>query len=65
MSYRIRYEIQKTSIWKWSVALLCAGIALWCAEGMAPVWRYMAAGEGLYDALARYVGGLILGAHGS
>ena len=63
MSYRIRYEVQKRSIWKWTVAGLCAGVALWCAVGMMPVWSRVAAGEGLYDALARYVGGMILGPH--
>ena len=59
MSYRIRYEVRLRPIWKWTVAGLFAGAALW----MIPVWSRVAAGEGLYDALARYVGGMILGPH--
>lgn len=61
MSYRIRYEVKKKTIWKWAAACVCFGTALWCAVVMTPVWSRMAAGEGLYDALARYVGGMILG----
>lgn len=63
MSYRIRYEVQRKPIWKWAAAGVCAGTALWCAVSLGPVWRSMAAGEGLYDALARFVGGMILGPH--
>ena len=63
MSYRIRYEVRRRPIWKWAVAGLWAGAVLWCAVGLAPVWSRMAAGEELYDALARYVGGMILGPH--
>ena len=63
MSYRIRYEVQKKSIWKWAAAGLCAGAVMVCAVNLKPVWESVAAGEGLYDALARFVGGVILGAN--
>lgn len=62
MSYRIRYEKQKKPVWKWTAAGVCAGSALWFAVSLGPVWSRVAAGEGLYDALARFVGGLILAA---
>ena len=57
MSYRIRYEVKPKRFWVWGVvgALICGAVSL------GPVWENMAAGEGLYDALARYVGGMILG----
>lgn len=57
MSYRIRYEVKPKRFWIWGVvgALICGVVSL------GPVWENMAAGEGLYDALARYVGGMILG----
>lgn len=52
MSYRIRYKVRQKRLWPWGVlALGAAGMGC------------MVAGEELYDALARYVGGLILG-HG-
>ena len=62
MSYRICYEMRKKPIWRWAVAGVCAGSILWCAAGLGPVWQSVAAGEGLYEALARFVGGMI-GAH--
>lgn len=62
MSYRIRYEIEKKSVWGWTAAGVWAGIAVWCAVSLGPVWSRVAAGEGLYDALARFVGGMILAA---
>ena len=62
MGYRISYGVDRKPIWKWAAAGVCTAAALWCAGSLEPVWRYMAAGEGLYDALARYVGGMILGA---
>lgn len=62
MSYRIRYEARQKPNWKWTAAGLCSGAALWCAAALVPVWQGVAAGEGLYDALARFVGGMILGA---
>ena len=61
MSYRIRYEAGRRSPWKW-IFPTC-GLLLWCVGSLQPVWQQMAAGEGLYDALARYVGGMILGPH--
>ncbi len=61
MSYRIRYEVRRRDIGRWGVAGLCLGALVWCAIGLGPVWQNMAAGEGLYDALARFVGGMILG----
>ena len=63
MSYRIRYEVRRKPMLKWIAAGVCAGAVLWCAVGMAPVWNRVAAGEGLYDGLARYVGGMIRGAN--
>lgn len=63
MSYRIRYEVRRKPIWKWITLGVCGGVVLWCAVGMAPVWSRIAAGEGLYEALARYVGGMIHGVH--
>ena len=61
MGYRIRYEVRRKPVWRWTAAGICAGAALWCAVSLAPVWSSVAAGEGLYDALARFVGGMILG----
>ena len=57
MSYRIRYEVKPKRFWIWGVvgALICGAVSL------RPVWEIISAGEGLYDALARYVGGMILG----
>ena len=52
MSYRIRYEVRKKRLWPWA-AMALGAVGLWC----------MAAGEWLYDAFARYVGGMILGPH--
>ena len=57
MSYRIRYEVKPKRFWVWGAA----GVLIWCAVSLGPVWEIIAAGEGLYDALARYVGGMILG----
>ena len=65
MGYRICYGVDRKSPWKWAATGACTAAALWCVGSLEPVWRYMAAGEGLYNALARYVGGMILGAHGS
>ena len=62
MGYRICYEVDRKPIWKWAAVGVCAAAALWCMGQMEPVWSRVAAGEGLYDALARYVGGMILGA---
>lgn len=59
MSYQIRYEARVRGGRRWAAAGLCAGMLLWGAAGMAPVWRSIASGEGLYDALARFVGGMI------
>jgi len=61
MSYRIRYEVDRSFRWKWMLPTF--GLLLWCMGALQPVWQQMAAGEGLYDALARYVGGMILGPH--
>ena len=61
MAYRIRSEAEKRPGWKWPAAGICAGAAVLCAAGLRPVWESVAAGEGLYDALARFVGGMILG----
>lgn len=63
MSYRISYGPRRGINWRWSMVGLCAGILLWCAVGLLPVWCRAAAGEGLYDALARFVGEMIQGAH--
>ena len=57
MSYRIRYEVKPKRFWVWGAL----GALIWCAVSLGPVWEIIAAGEGLYDALARYVGGMILG----
>lgn len=59
MSYRIRYEDPDRRRLRFPAVILI------CAIGALVVFREQAAGEGLYDALARYVGGMILGAHGS
>ena len=40
-------------------ALLCLGLLCLCAAGLGPVWQSVSAGEGLYEALARFVGGMI------
>lgn len=61
MSYRIRYEAGRRSPWRWMFPVF--SLLLWCVGVLQPVWHQMAAGEGLYDALARYVGGMILGPH--
>ena len=58
MSYRIRYEVRRGKGWQWGILV---GSLLWGAAGLEPVWRQVAAGEGLYVALARFVGGKILG----
>ncbi len=57
MSYRIRYEVRSKRLWPWGIA----GTLIGGAISLGAVWSRMAAGEGLYDALARYVGGRILG----
>ena len=63
MSYRIQYEKRHKDVWRWWPLGLCLGMLAWCAAGLEPVWQAMAAGEeGLYEALARFVGGMILGA---
>lgn len=62
MSYRISYEKGKGGARRWARALLCLGLLCLCAAGLGPVWQSVAAGEGLYEALARFVGGMI-GAH--
>lgn len=59
MSYRIRYEVKPKRFWVWGAV----GVLSWCAVSLGHVWSSVAAGEGLYDALARYVGGMILGPH--
>ena len=61
MSYRIRYEEKKISLGRCFAAGTVFGAAAWAAVTLAPVWTRAAAGEGLYDALARFVGGMILG----
>ena len=63
MSSRIRYEVKKASVGLWFVLGVVLSSVIWCVYGLEPVWHQMAAGEGLYDALARYVGGVILGSH--
>lgn len=63
MSYRIRYEVRQRLNWKWMAVGICAGVVLWYATAMVPVWSRVAAGEGLYNTMARYVGGMIRGAH--
>ena len=63
MSYRISYEKKRVDLWRWGTAAACLIGVVWCSVGLSPVWRAVAAGEGLYDALARFVGGMILGAH--
>ena len=59
MSYRISYEKDRRDIRRWAAAGVCLGLLCWCAAGLGPVWRSVAAGEGLYEALARFVGGMI------
>lgn len=59
MGYRISYGPRRGINWRWGAAGLCLGLVFWCAAEMGPVWRHAAAGEGLYDALARYVGEMI------
>ena len=56
MSYRIRYGVKPKRFWVWGAA----GIIIWCAVSLGHVWSHVAVGEGLYDALARFVGGMIL-----
>ena len=63
MSYRIRYGPRRRIDWRWGAAGLCVGAIVRCAVGMIPVWSRAAAGEGLYDAFARFVGEMILGAY--
>ena len=62
MSYRIRYGAGKKPVWKWTAAGVFAGVLILCAAVTVPALERFSAGEGLYDALARYVGGMILGA---
>ena len=62
MSYRIRYEAKQSIVGKWLAAGMCVGMILWAAAGLGPVWSRMAAGEGLYEALGRFIGGMIRGA---
>lgn len=59
MSYRISYEKKSIELWRWGTAAICFCFLAWCASGMGPVWQALAAGEGLYDALVRFVGGCI------
>lgn len=61
MSYRIQYEKRPASFRRWGTAGLYLVALGWCAACLGPVWQSVAAGEGLYDALARLVGGMILG----
>ncbi len=63
MSYRISYAKKRVDLWRWWTVVACLGGLMCCAVGMEPVWQAVAAGEGLYDALARFVGEMILGAH--
>lgn len=55
MSYRIRYEDPDRR------HLRLLAVILICAIGALIAFWEQAAGEGLYDAFARYVGGMILG----
>lgn len=59
MGYRISYGRKRRRWGMWWTGGLCAGAALWCAVQLGPVWQGISAGDGLYDALARFVGGLI------
>ena len=61
MSYRIRYEVTKGAAENWFGMGVLLGAAVWATVRLSPVWSRVAAGEGLYDALARFVGGMILG----
>lgn len=61
MSYRIRYEAEKMPLWKWTLVGAFAGTMIWFVAAVMPIMQTISAGEGLYDALARYVGGMILG----
>ena len=63
MGYRISYAKKRLDLWSWWTAMACLGGLMYCAAGMEPVWKAVSAGEGLYDALARFVGGMSLGAH--
>ena len=63
MSYRISYGKRRRNGWRWGAAFFCMGAVFWCAVSLGPVWSRTAAGEGLYDALARFVGEMILGAN--
>lgn len=58
MSYRICYEKEPAKLWRWGMWAVFFGVMVWCAFAMGPVWQ---TGEGLYETLARYVGGMILG----
>lgn len=62
MSYRISYEPRRGKGRRWAAAGAAVGMLLWCAWRLGPVWKIAAAGEGVYDALARAVGAKILGA---
>lgn len=59
MAYRICYELDRKPFRKWVTAGVCTAAALWCAGSLGIVWSRAAAGEGLYDVLARYVGEMI------
>ena len=61
MSYRIQYEKRSVDVWRLGTGGLCLGAIVWCVLGLEPVWQAVAAGEGVYDALVRFVGGMILG----
>ena len=63
MSYRISYGPRRRNGHRWAAAGAGVLMLLWCAARLGPVWDCAAAGEGLYDALARFVGERILGAH--
>lgn len=63
MSYRISYGPRGRNGRRWGTVGFCIGAIVWCTVSLVPVLSRAAAGEGLYDALARYVGEMILGAH--
>jgi len=62
MSYRITYGKGPAELRRWAAVAAGLAVLAWCAVGLGPVWQRMAAGEGLYEALARFVGMRILGA---
>ncbi len=63
MGYRIRYE-QRRHRWAWwFTGGLVIGTVLWSAAVVGPAWQDAAAGRGLDEVLARFVGEMIHGAH--